>query len=622
MIASVFMISKMKESMTSADIAAIVHELRKLIGARLDKAYQRGNEIRLKLYIPGEGNGDLIIDDKRIHMTKYAREAPKIATSFAMSFRKYLSGGRISGINQHDFDRIVEINVKRGEETCTLVVELFSKGNVILLNDDREIILPFKQMRFMSRSLKRGERYVLPPSLISPIEMRRDDLRTLLSSSDKDLVRTLASNMNMGGLYAEEVCIRSGIDKNKKDLGEEEIDLIHEDLIEIFEPVLSGELRPHIVMEDGIGIDVLPFELRRYDGYEKRYFESFNEALDEFFGSKVEDEEDEGSTPLKRRINQQRDDLDRFKMELEECIKKTDAIYSNYARVEQALRESSVRNFSITISGLEVEMDRRKSIHQNAQRYYDRAKSLKKKIKGVEEALEETKKMIEEVKTRDAKVKMDDLLPKRKIEWYEKFRWFESSDGFLVIGGRDANTNEKIVKKHMDEHDIFFHSQSQGPVVVVKTDGKEIPGSTLDEAAIFSTSYSSAWKRGFYGGECYYVDPSQVSKRAEPGEYIRKGGFIIRGKRSYIKTQIGLSIGVEGERVVCGPPSAIERMKYVVDIEPGEKDHDKISKIISKMMIEMADEKDKRMIKSIASPEEIIRLLPPGGSGIKGASNE
>ncbi|MDY7082724.1 MAG: NFACT RNA binding domain-containing protein, partial [Halobacteria archaeon] len=96
--------------------------------------------------------------------------------------------------------------------------------------------------------------------------------------------------------------------------------------------------------------------------------------------------------------------------------------------------------------------------------------------------------------------------------WYDRFRWFRTSDGFLVIGGRNADQNEEIYKKYMEPHDLFFHTQAEGgPITVLKTtepdesvdDDIEVPQSSKREAAQFAASYSSVWDAGQYSADVY-----------------------------------------------------------------------------------------------------------------------
>ncbi|MFC1786866.1 ribosome rescue protein RqcH [Halobacteriota archaeon] len=642
----------MKDKMTSVDVAVIVTELQILIDAKLDKAYQQEDEIRLKMYVARDRHDLLIKAGRMMYLTKYPRPSLKIAPSYSMLLRKHLKGGRITSIDQYDFDRVIEIHVQRGGVERILMIELLPRGNIILLSEDRKIILPLTTMSLRSREVRRGEQYAFPPLQKNPIDITEIELHALFEESDKNLVSTLASRLNLGGLYAEEVCILAGVDKNisARDMPGEQLQKIHSAMSKLFEPISSGKLKPHIVSEKGEEIDVLSFELCQYADHEKVYFNSLNEALDEFFSRKAikiaTSVKDEKLVTLERKSSLQEHAIEKFQQEEKDCIKKAEAIYAQYQQIEGIFKsihdargqDSSWKEIKATIEeeidevagiltieldGMLVALDMKMGIPQNAQRYYQRAKKIRKKLEGASRALEQTKKEIEQ--PRSLKIEPENA-PQRRIrqkkQWYDQFRYFISSEGFLVIGGRDANTNEEIVKKHMESQDIFLHTQAHGsPAVVIKTSGREVHSSTLAEAAQFAVSYSSVWKAGRYEGDCYWVRPEQVSKSPPSGEYLPKGSFMVRGKRNYMGASVGISIGIEindETRLIGGPSSAIKQMsKYIIEIEPGDLDQNQVAKELSKIFFQDADYQDKMLIKSIASPDCILKFLPPGKSKVK-----
>ena len=107
--------------------------------------------------------------------------------------------------------------------------------------------------------------------------------------------------------------------------------------------------------------------------------------------------------------------------------------------------------------------------------YYEKGKKAKRKIKGVLIAIERTKKELDKVEQKKEialeRVMVPQKRVKKDLKWFEKLRWFLSSDGFLVIGGRDANTNEIAVKKHMENNDIYMHTDIHGaPSVIIKNE--------------------------------------------------------------------------------------------------------------------------------------------------------
>jgi len=639
----------MKESMSTVDIAAIVTELQELLGARVVKAYQPGKEeIRLKLHHKDKGSVDLIIEaGRRIHITKYKRPSPRIPSNFSMYLRKHLGGGRIAQIQQLDFDRIVKITIERWDKTLSLVAELLPRGNIVVIDENGEIVQPLRRKTFASRKIKVGEKYERPPSRGNPLEMNEQELAGLCKQ-DKSVVRILASELGLGRLYAEEVCEKAGIEKEKKadELRSDELKAIHVAIRAIFEPILKNDkskLKAHVVMEkEGKEkVDVLPLELSTYETNEKVLFPSFNDAADDFFTAQIAEEVEERAITeyekevgkYERILNEQLEALRNFKIKEEESINKGEFIYARYAEIENTLQEMGKTRKVVTLTlpdtDVQLELDTSVSLHKNAGAYYEKAKIFRKKREGVERAIEGTKKKIKAEKEKGISIEKD-MIPERKTvkkkeEWYEKFRWFETSDGnFLVVGGKDATSNEILVKKYMDADDLFFHTQAEGaPAVIAKTGGKEVSEEGLKEIAQFAASYSNLWKYGFYEGECYCVTGEQVSKTPPSGEYIKKGSFVVRGKRRYFKAALGLCIGIEKaeNRLVVCPASDPQRNKLdnFVELEPGgDVGKNELSKEIVRFFVDRVKGENKEVVGQIATQDKILSFLPPGKSRVKG----
>ena len=266
----------------------------------------------------------------------------------------------------------------------------------------------------------------------------------------------------------------------------------------------------------------------------------------------------------------------------------------------------------------------RHSIQANAERYYSQSKKAEKKLSGAKKQLQQTLTKIKEVKKRLILKTADQrpVIKKRKKGWFEKFRWIHSSDGFLVIGGRDAKTNELLVKKHMAPDDIVFHAEITGaPFVLIKTEGKNVPEQTLNEAAQLAASYSRAWKEMLSSINVYWVLPEQLSKSPPTGQYLQKGSFIIRGSKNFVRdvplhVAIGLKIG-EQIRVIGGSVDAINNQtEVVVEIVPGDQKSSQLAKKIRHLLSTKVADDLKRTVTSI-SIEEFQRFIPLGRGKIK-----
>ena len=164
----------------------------------------------------------------------------------------------------------------------------------------------------------------------------------------------------------------------------------------------------------------------------------------------------------------------------------------------------------------------------------------------------------------------------------------------------------------------MLHTDAPGaPLTVIKTEGEEVAEGTLLEAAQFAVSYSSIWKAGLAAGDCYLVKGDQVTKTPEHGEFLKKGGFVIRGERRYFRdTSVGIAIGIAEGVLIGGPINAVgSKADPAVIVEPGEYNADDLAKRIYRLFSEAAE--DRAQLKSIASVDQIIQFLPPGGSRLK-----
>lgn len=652
------------KSMSNVDIYRIVKELNEeIIGTRIDKSYQPTYDtIRIKLRKAGEGRKDLVMQaGVRIHLTDYPQPNPTIPPNFPMLLRKHLSGGTITSIKQHNFDRIIEITVQKNVE-YTLIVELFSKGNVILLDEHRNIISPLKHRKWQDRKVTSHEEYKYPPEKgININDTNPDEIKDVLKSSDADVTRTIAMN-GLGGLYAEEIISYTNIQKTKlaKDLTDEEIVELDNAIKELFNRI-ENEPNPQIIIEkedNSKNKDLVPINLNKYKEYESKPFDNFNIAADEFYSKKIvndikSQEEDAWSKRIgkfEKRLNMQEESLEGFYKTIDETQHKGDTIYAHYNEIQGILdvianarlkyswkeigsiikkskKEGNIPELSmiesvdkmgvlsLKLDDVVVQIDSNIGIPESAEKYYNKGKKAKRKINGVKEAIENTKKEIAKLESKK-EIAIEELKEKQKpkekreLKWYEKIRWFISRDGYLVIGGRDANSNEQVVKKYSKNNDIYLHCDIHGaPSTIVQNNSDdEIPESTLYDAACFASSYSSAWSEGFSSYDSYWVTLDQVSKTPQSGEFLKKGSFVIRGRKNFIRNvPVLIAIGIveydDDKRIMAGPVQCLDKMtdNYVI-VKPGFTKKERISKDILNII-------DKNKLFGV---DDIVRNLPSG----------
>ncbi|KAF7638583.1 NFACT-R_1 domain-containing protein [Meloidogyne graminicola] len=233
---------------------------------------------------------------------------------------------------------------------------------------------------------------------------------------------------------------------------------------------------------------------------------------------------------------------------------------------------------------INVELDFNLNAEQNARQLFEDKRTAEQKKEKTEAAtnkalksVAKSAKMKTNIKSTQTKVRKTNIIHIRKTYWFEKFLWFTSSDGFLVLAGRDAQQNELLVKRYMRPGDIYVHAEIQGgsSVIIRKRVNNPSnewtpPPKTLNEAATFAVCFSSAWEANV-SVTSWWVRYDQVSRTAPTGEYLVSGSFMIRGKRNFLPSctlQLGFGLmfklddeSVEARRIKEDEPSVSENVQ-------------------------------------------------------------
>jgi predicted ribosome quality control (RQC) complex YloA/Tae2 family protein len=630
----------MKTEMSAFDILVIAREMQGLIGGHLDKIFQWDRKNMLfRINVPGAGKKELLFQDmKWLYISGERPETPDTPTQFAVHLRKHLSNGRIVSVLQKDFDRIVVIEVQK-EKTFQIVLEIFGEGNLIVTSDGM-ILDCVVSRQWKHRDIRPGAEYKFPPPRFNPITADLDGFRKTVHGSTSDAVRTLATSSNLGGQYAEEICLRAGIDKSvkAKDLTDDDIARLFKALREVIEAA-SNSPRPCVVVKEGVPDDITPFPLTQYTDATQEEYPTLSETLQSFLSRRegeTEEKENEEILRLRRQLDKQKETMEQMRAEISSLSTNAETLYTNYTTVDGILSKMrqaaegstwekirdrglafagvkdvnpSKHQLTVEIEGHSIQLDYLKGVEENANAIYGKTRELKEKLNGALRAVKETESKIRQEEKGLKKEATLTRAKKTKEFWFESYKWFITSGGKLVIAGRDARTNDKVVKKHMVPADRFAHADVHGAPSVVVKDGATATEEEMREACAFALAHSKAWNAGAMEGSSYWVMPDQVSKTPEPGEFVPRGAFIIRGKRNYLyHLPIELAVGeidYQGERkIMCGPRSSIEHIstKFVV-LAPGKTNRNKTSALLAKVFG--------------VPEEEISRILPPGDVEIR-----
>ena len=627
----------MKKEMSSFDVRSVVTELSGLEGAHMDKIYHWGaGNVLFRINVQGSGKKELFFKDKKwLYSPSVKPETPTLPTSFASFLRKYLDNARVNGVRQIGFDRIMEMSLSKSDGDYQLIFEMFGGGNVLLV-EDGTILNCLIQKTWRDRKTRPGEPYIMPKSRFDPTTSSEEDFISSFRTSDSDAVRTLATSVNLGGQYAEEICDRVGIDKSTpaSDVDDETLRRMYSSMRDIVAKVLDIP-EPTAFLKDGLIEDFAPVDLVSHSDLEKKRYETISQVIDAYMQQIGEAEEEAFVDPrvekLMKRIGKQEETLEEYREQCDDLRVKAEALYTNYAKVSELLSVLNEQSSKLTwdklkegaskipfvtsidpsknlvtgtFEGHTITLDYTKGLDANASDLYQKGKDVGEKAKRAEEALTESRAELAKVQKGIDKAKMEaagKAQPTKQF-WFERYKWFITSGGKLVIAGRDAHTNDNVVKKHLKDGDLYAHADVHGAPSVIVKEGAKASDQELRESCQFALAQSKSWIAALSEGTAFWVYPDQVSKTPNPGEFVPRGAFIIRGKRNYehhlpIELAVG-EIYFQGSRkVMCGPVECFEKSDRYMVIRPGKK--------TGRMSNEMAKRFD-------VPEEEISRILPPG----------
>lgn len=624
----------MKDEMSAFDILAMTSEMQVLVGGYLDKIFHwDGRNVMLRINTPSSGRKELVLQDLRwLYLSPERPEMPDIPSQFAVHLRKVLTNGRISSVRQREFDRVVVMDLEKGPASFQIIIELFGGGNLVVTSEGK-IIGSVVSRKWRHREIRPGVEYLFPPSRFDPTSMDAASFRRAVLGSTSDAVRTLATAINVGGQTAEEACRRAGVDKGTKakELSDDDVARLYDALALMLKEAATAR-RPREVLKGGKPVDVTPIPLLLYATEEARDHESFSDAIHAYISSiEPPEKEDAELARLQRQLEQQRKAIEAQEAEARAFVEMAEAIYSDYLGTETLLKAASRlkgmgwdaaraeggkipgvlsvdpedHTLKATVSGKEVELDYGLGVDGNADQLYKRSKEFRDKMEGARNALKDTEARLAKRIKEGEKQRMAEKHVARKTKefWFERYKWFITSGERLVMSGRDARSNDQLVKKHLKPSDRYAHADIHGAPSVVVKEGESATEQELEEVCAFALAHSKAWTAGASEGTAYWVLPDQVSKMAQAGEFVPRGAFIIRGKRNYIyHLRLELAIGeieYQGARkIMCAPPSAMRgrSSRYVVVRPTKEK---------SRAAAQLA--------RAFEVPEEeISRILPPG----------
>jgi len=510
--------------------------------------------------------------------------------------RRLLRGSRVEKVEQKGFDRILSISLNSREaKALELVFELLSGGVFVILDAEGKILFTTEKRVMKDRSIALGLPYVLPPqNFPSPFDLSESRFAWILGEGP-DVGTILRARLGLGNL-SDALCADAGLDPGTlgQSLSSQEVAGL---LRSIKRTIDSLKPEPVVYVDDSGPVDYSLVPNPKPTSARQVRCDTVSAAMDYYYswGGKIK--MTMVRKPDRRQLSMRKsaEGLLQQSIELREVAEvimseapKFDVVLAHIKGGEKGELEAGVtlggvdyekRTAQINVDGHEAQLDLSKSAAANASAMFSLSKELKAR----------GEQLFAESNVTSAEPKTVELVLKKVREraWYEKFRWAVLSSSRKLLLGRDAITNEVLVRKHSDEEAQVFHSDFVGsPFALVWPPG-EMTEKEIHEAADITASYTTkAWEMAFSSLDVYWVRGSQLSKSPPSGTYLTKGAFYVTGERNFVRgAKLGVAIGsiVEDDRIdiVAMHPDAVTDGSRAV-VVPGGRSNAEISRKLAR----------------------------------------
>jgi predicted ribosome quality control (RQC) complex YloA/Tae2 family protein len=624
------------------------------------------NSFLFKLHHSTEPDVMLMVTTKGIWVTRL-KFKPLEQNPLGEVIKSHLERSKIDTLHQPGSERIVIFNFKHPTRGLRiLVVELFADGNIILCDEKSNILAILKPIEAKHRTLRVGTVYEFPPRRgVDVLNISMDDLvsmRNSVESSDLQVVKWVGRITSLPRKFVEEIMRRSNVEtETVKNLNLDELRRIYYNTRSLVEEIRTRRKHSPFLIEDEDGnpADVFPVPTSAAATPRAKKVADYMEAVDQVLSYQILNLGQRLKTNhIESRLSSLLHDISEQDRAREKVIANAHVIrkvarelmsipYEGqdielYKPFTKLIQEKLVNVFNhegtryLGVAGEDIEFQRNPA--RMSSMLFQRAKDLERGISSIDEArsrlmahIDKLRKQADSIESKGPAVRYV-----RNKEWYERYRWFITSDGLLAIGGRDASSNSAIIRKHLGEQDLVFHAEIHGSPFFILKNGYSLDniGPSLLEVGQATVSFSRAWKDGLYGSDAYWVTPSQVRRGAPTGQYLPKGSFVIEGKRNFVKgLEIQLAIGIIRQKeeffLCCGPVQAIKTSSLIyASLLPGGHDPINAAKKVRNEFVSVLAEKTKQIELSLSqfvksmSLDDYVRALPTGQSRITSLIHE
>ncbi len=520
-------------------IANLVKELNQtVLNARIYKIAQPEKDALLFTLKGASGQKRLFLSASAslplIYLTDTNKPSPMTAPNFCMLLRKHIANGRIVKIWQPDMERIIHFEIEHLDDLGdlkkkTLTVEIMGKHSNLIFTDDKGMVIDsIKHVSAQVSSVREvlpGRTYFIPAQgKQNPLLSDEAQFRALVLQKPETAAKAIyTAYTGISPCIANEICYRAGIDADAPtaSLGEEEQAHLFQHFAWMMQDIKQGVFAPNIVYKDAHPMEFASVKLSQYAHLECEESESVSQVLEHFYAArdtytrirqKSADLRKIVSTALERSQKKYQLQAKQLKdTQKRDKYKVYGELLTTYGyNVPEGAKSMEALNY-YTNEPVTIPLDPQLSPMENAKKYFEKYSKLKRTYEALSELTVETKAQMEHLESIAASLhialKEDDLVQIRQelVEYgyirrkgHEKKQkiksqpfHYRSSDGFDIYIGKNNYQNEELTFKLANGGDWWFHAKKMpGSHVVVKTEGKELPDRTFEEAAMLAGYYS------------------------------------------------------------------------------------------------------------------------------------
>lgn len=546
-------------------IANLTHDIsQKLEGGKINKIAQpekdellftvKNNRETLRLSISASASLPLV------YFTEKNKPSPMTAPNFCMLLRKHIGTGRIIRVSQPGLERIIRFEIEHLDEMgdlCRkfLIVELMGKhSNIIFCKEDGTILDSIKHVSAQVSSVREvlpGRQYFIPHTTdkADPLTVTGEEFAALIHGTPAPVQKALYLKLTgISPIIGTELCHLASIDgdHSANELSDAELTHLYHMFSLMMEDVREGRFTPNIIYRGGEPTEFASVALTCFEGsgYEVKAFDSVSSLLESYYAEKN----------VLTRIRQKSVDLRRIvQTALERNYKKYDLQLKQLKDTEKRDRYKVygelLNTYGYELTGgekelkclnyytgedLKIPLDSQLSAQENSQKYFNKYNKLKRTFEALSDLTLETKREIDHLESisaaLDIAVREEDLVQikeelmefgfikkrafgSKKPKITSRPYHYRSSDGFDIYVGKNNYQNEEVTFKIANGNDWWFHAKGiPGSHVVVRTEGKELPDRTFEEAGELAAYYSKG--RGNEKVEIDYIQRKHVKKAA------------------------------------------------------------------------------------------------------------